>query len=85
MLPALLRTSLLTRMMLVPFHTSAFLKAGEYEYQDAESESEVVYVNFILRDGTVKKVRGKVGDNVMYLAHRYQLETVNSGIFHRVS
>ncbi|KAL3982763.1 2Fe-2S iron-sulfur cluster binding domain family protein [Acanthocheilonema viteae] len=74
MLPALLRVSSLTRMVLIPFHMGAFLRAGEYEYQDAASESEVVYVNFILRDGTVKKVRGKVGDNVMYLAHRHKID-----------
>lgn len=85
MLPALLRLSSLTRMVLVPFHVGAFLRAGEYEYQDAASESEVVHVNFVLQDGTMKKVKGKVGDNVMYLAHRYSLKTVNSGLFHRDS
>lgn len=74
MLPTFLRISSLTRMVLVPYHMSAFFKAGEYEYQDVASESEVVHVNFILRDGTVKKVRGKVGDNVMYLAHRYKID-----------
>lgn len=85
MLPALLRISSLTRMVLVPFHMSAFLRAGEYEYQDSASENEVVYVNFILHDGTVKKVRGKVGDNVMYLAHRYPLKATNSGLFLEVT
>jgi len=33
-----------------------------------------VNVTFIDRDGEVHKVRGKVGDNVLYLAHRYDVE-----------
>ncbi|MCP9265837.1 Ferredoxin [Dirofilaria immitis] len=74
MLPALLRISSLRRMVQVSFHIGAFLKAAEYEYQDSLLESEVVHVNFILQDGTVKKIRGKVGDNVMYLAHRYKID-----------
>nr|CDJ88674.1 Ferredoxin domain containing protein [Haemonchus contortus] len=47
---------------------------GDYEYQDPKSEDEVVNVTYVLRDGTKKHVRGKVGDNVMYLAHRYDIE-----------
>ena len=31
-------------------------------------------MTFIDRDGEVHKVRGKVGDNVLYLAHRYDIE-----------
>lgn len=33
-----------------------------------------VNVTFITRDGTRVPVRGKVGDNVLYLAHRYNIE-----------
>jgi len=33
-----------------------------------------VNVTFIDRDGEVHMVRGKVGDNVLYLAHRYDIE-----------
>lgn len=43
---------------------------GEYERQDPKSEEDVVNISFVLRDGTVKKVRGKVGDNLLFLAHR---------------
>uniref|UniRef100_A0A914R5A7 Uncharacterized protein n=1 Tax=Parascaris equorum TaxID=6256 RepID=A0A914R5A7_PAREQ len=39
----------------------------EYEYQDPKSDDEVVNVTFVLRDGTKKKVRGKVGDNLLLL------------------
>lgn len=33
-----------------------------------------VNVTFITRDGEHKHVQGKVGDNVLYLAHRYGIE-----------
>ncbi|EJD75173.1 hypothetical protein LOAG_17633 [Loa loa] len=74
MLPTLLRITSLTKVVQVPFHVGAFLKTGEYECRNSASESEIVHVNFILPDGTIKKVRGKVGDNVMYLAHRYKVD-----------
>ena len=38
--------------------------------QDPKSEEEVVNVTYVLRDGTERQIRGKVGDNCMYLAHR---------------
>ncbi|KAK5973059.1 Adrenodoxin mitochondrial [Trichostrongylus colubriformis] len=46
---------------------------GDYEYVDPKPD-EVVNVTYVLRDGTKKHIRGKVGDNVMYLAHRYGIE-----------
>ena len=36
--------------------------------------SSRVNVTFILKDGTRRTVRGKVGDRVLYLAHRHQIE-----------
>ena len=32
-----------------------------------------VNIVYIDKDGTRHKVRGKVGDNVLYLAHRYDI------------
>lgn len=49
------------------------LFGGEYEWKDPKSENEIVNITYITRDGTHKQIRGKVGDNVMYLAHRYRL------------
>ncbi|GJQ86261.1 putative 2 iron, 2 sulfur cluster binding protein [Trypoxylus dichotomus] len=46
---------------------------GEYEWQDPKSEDEVVNITFIKKDGEKVKVRGKVGDNILYLAHRYEI------------
>ncbi|KAL3276492.1 hypothetical protein HHI36_011872 [Cryptolaemus montrouzieri] len=46
---------------------------GEYEWQDPKSEDEIVNVVFIEKDGKKVNIRGKVGDNLLYLAHRYEI------------
>nr|CAD7438601.1 unnamed protein product [Timema bartmani] len=50
------------------------LAHGEYEWKDPESEEEVVRITYIDKDGKRTEVKGKVGDNVLYLAHRYGVE-----------
>ncbi|XP_018577795.1 adrenodoxin-like protein, mitochondrial [Anoplophora glabripennis] len=55
------------------FYTSQIRQHGEYEWQDPKSEDEVVNVTFINKDGKRILVRGKVGDNLLYLAHRYEI------------
>ncbi|XP_076060085.1 adrenodoxin-like protein 1, mitochondrial [Oratosquilla oratoria] len=47
---------------------------GDYEWQDPKSEDEVVNITFIDRNGNNIPVRGKIGDNVLYLAHRYDID-----------
>ncbi|CAF3385798.1 unnamed protein product [Rotaria socialis] len=47
---------------------------GEYEWQDPKSEDEVVNISFINKDGKHVPLRGKVGDNLLYLGHRYGVE-----------
>lgn len=54
--------------------TGSPLCIGDYEMKDPQSEDEVVNVIFIDRNGKRVPVRGKVGDNVLYLAHRYGVE-----------
>ncbi|KAI9561799.1 hypothetical protein GHT06_012760 [Daphnia sinensis] len=56
------------------FSKSPVYKSGEYEWQDPKSEDEVVNITFIDREGKRRPVRGKVGDNVLYLAHRHGIE-----------
>ncbi|KAK0397796.1 hypothetical protein QR680_002274 [Steinernema hermaphroditum] len=53
---------------------STIARHGDYEWEDPKSEADVVNITYILRDGTIKRVRGKIGDNVMYLAHRHDVE-----------
>uniref|UniRef100_A0A182QMT9 2Fe-2S ferredoxin-type domain-containing protein n=1 Tax=Anopheles farauti TaxID=69004 RepID=A0A182QMT9_9DIPT len=55
-------------------HTTVQLLHGEYEWQDPKSEDEIVNITYIDKDGKETAVRGKVGDNVLYLAHRYGVE-----------
>ncbi|KNC82941.1 hypothetical protein SARC_04788 [Sphaeroforma arctica JP610] len=56
------------------FHTRiGGLRHGDFEWEDPKSEDEVVNVSVILRDGTEKVIRGKVGDNLLYLCHRYDV------------
>lgn len=50
--------------------TSRCLQHGEYEFQDPKNESEIVHVTFVDKDGKRTVVKGKIGDNVLYLAHR---------------
>lgn len=47
---------------------------GEYEWQDPKSDDEVVNVTFITKDGKRIPIRGKIGDNLLYLGHRYGVE-----------
>ncbi|KAK9751249.1 2Fe-2S iron-sulfur cluster binding domain [Popillia japonica] len=46
---------------------------GEYEWKDPQSDNEIVNITYIKKNGERIKVRGKVGDNVLYLAHRYEI------------
>ncbi|KAH8398823.1 hypothetical protein KR222_007971 [Zaprionus bogoriensis] len=55
-------------------HTTSLLRHGEYEWQDAKSPDEIVNITYVDKDGKRIKVQGKVGDNVLYLAHRHGIE-----------
>ncbi|XP_064607148.1 adrenodoxin-like protein 1, mitochondrial [Liolophura sinensis] len=50
------------------------LQHGDYEWQDPKSEDEVVNIVIVNKAGEKIPIRGKVGDNVLYLAHRYGVE-----------
>ena len=56
------------------FHASASSFHGGFEWKDPRSEEEVVNVVYVDRQGQDLPIRGKVGDNVMYLAHRHKIE-----------
>lgn len=50
--------------------TTGCLRHGEYEWRDPKNEDEIVNVAFVDKDGKRTSVKGKIGDNVLYLAHR---------------
>ncbi|KAK6622940.1 Adrenodoxin, mitochondrial [Polyplax serrata] len=47
---------------------------GEYEWKDPKSQDDVVNITYVDKDGKETQVKGKIGDNVMYLAHRHNIE-----------
>ncbi|ODN01678.1 Adrenodoxin-like protein, mitochondrial [Orchesella cincta] len=47
---------------------------GEYEWQDPKSEEEVVNVVVGDKDGNKFNVRGKIGDNLLYLSKRFEVQ-----------
>ncbi|UMM26498.1 hypothetical protein L5515_010172 [Caenorhabditis briggsae] len=63
-----------SKFQIRPISTTSISKTGDFEYENPKSEDEVVNITYVLRDGTERKIRGKVGDNVMFLAHRYDIE-----------
>ncbi|XP_071490989.1 adrenodoxin-like protein 1, mitochondrial [Diadema antillarum] len=56
------------------YSTGGGLRHGDYEWQDPKSPDEVVNITYVTKDDERIEVAGKVGDNVMYLAHRYGIE-----------
>ncbi|KAF7401594.1 hypothetical protein HZH68_007414 [Vespula germanica] len=47
---------------------------GEYEMQDPKTEADIVNITFVDKTGKKIPIKGKIGDNVLYLAHRYGIE-----------
>lgn len=47
---------------------------GEYEWQEPKSNDEIVHITYITKDGIRIPVKGKIGDNVLYLAHRHNID-----------
>lgn len=64
----LLRTSRATLFL------TATKRHGEYEWQDPKSDDEIVNITYITKDGLKIPIKGKIGDNVLYLAHRHNIE-----------
>ena len=55
-------------------HCSAVRRHDDYEWQDPKSPEDVVNVTYVDRDGEEIEVKGKVGDNCLYLAHRHDID-----------
>ncbi|XP_055349419.1 adrenodoxin-like protein 1, mitochondrial [Paramacrobiotus metropolitanus] len=56
------------------FSTTPHRFIGEYERLDPKSPDDVVNIVFINKKGQKIPVRGKVGDNALFLAHRHEIE-----------
>lgn len=62
------------RIASVNFSKTPTNRHGEYEWQDAKSPDEIVNITYITKDGERIPVKGKIGDNVLYLAHRHSID-----------
>lgn len=56
------------------FSITSSNRHGEYEWQDPKSNDEIVNITYITKDGTRFSINGKIGDNVLYLAHRHNID-----------
>ena len=56
------------------FATTLPSKHGSYEWKDAKNEDEVVNIIYVDKQNNEVNIKGKVGDNAMYLAHRHKIE-----------
>ena len=54
------------------FRSSVAVKHGHFEWEDPKSTDEVVRLTIICREGKRHEMQGKVGDNLLYLSHRWR-------------
>lgn len=54
--------------------SSSIQHHGEYEWQDATSADQIVNITYITKGGQKIPIKGKIGDNVLYLAHRHNID-----------
>jgi len=57
-----------------PLSLSSISLHGEYEWEDPKSPEDIVNVTYIDRHDISHQIAGKVGDNLMFLAHRHDLD-----------
>ena len=67
-------SSIKTITTLRPLSTSLIRLHGDYEWEDPKSPEDIVNVTYIDRHGINHKIAGKVGDNLMFLAHRHDID-----------
>lgn len=67
-------TTHLMRINQVNFSKTPSYQHGEYEWQDAKTADEIVNITYITKDGVRIPVKGKIGDNALYLAHRHSID-----------
>ena len=54
------------------FRATPRLCHGDFEWEDPKSPDEVVKFTIVTRDGEREEISGKVGDNLLYLCHRWR-------------
>ena len=54
--------------------TTKLVSHGDFEWEPAKRPEDVVNVTYIDRHDIRHEIKGKVGDNLMFLAHRHDLD-----------
>lgn len=62
------------RLNRITFSITSSNRHGEYEWQDPKTDDEIVNITYVTKDGTRIPVKGKIGDNALYLAHRHNID-----------
>ncbi|KAI3411064.1 hypothetical protein GPALN_003149 [Globodera pallida] len=57
-----------------PAYVAAEAATSQPSTPKAAVTDEVVNITYVTRNGTEKRIQGKIGDNVMYLAHDHNIE-----------
>lgn len=70
----LTQSTKLLRFKQAHFSITPSKRHGEYEWQDPKSDDEIVNITYIAKDGARIPIKGKIGDNVLYLAHRHSID-----------
>jgi hypothetical protein len=55
-------------------HATLPARHGDFEWEDPKSPDEIVHVTVVARDGQRYEMKGKVGDNLLYVSHRWRHE-----------
>ena len=54
--------------------SSTRLCHGDYEWEAPKSPADIVNITYIDRDNIEHDIEGKIGDNVLFLAHRHDID-----------
>lgn len=65
---------LLNRLSVRSCSSSSTSSHGDYEWQDPKSETEIVRIKFFDKRNKCTEIKGKIGDNLLFLARRYGIE-----------
>lgn len=57
-----------------PLSVSSRIAHGDFEWENPKSPEDIVNVTYIDRHDIRHEIAGKVGDNLMFLAHRHDLD-----------
>lgn len=76
-LSRVLQRQVMCRPTLLPtrvLSSSTQLCHGDYEWEEPKSPDDIVNITYVDRDNIEHPIQGKIGDNVLFLAHRHDID-----------